>query len=115
MRTVVNVNAGGKTRLSGLIHGLFLVSVLFGLGKFAALIPLSVLSGILITVGVGIIDYKGLRHLRRVPRADAVVLLIVLSITSFRKSITCCWSWCGFSLCSFYEKDLVILSKMKLH
>jgi SulP family sulfate permease len=83
MRTVVNVNAGGKTRLSGLIHGLFLVSVLFGLGKFAAFIPLSVLSGILITVGIGIIDYKGLRHLKRVPRADAVVLLLVLSITIF--------------------------------
>ena len=83
MRTVVNVNAGGKTRLSGLIHGLFLVSVLFGLGKFAAFIPLSVLSGILITVGIGIIDYKGLRHLQRVPRADAVVLLLVLVITIF--------------------------------
>lgn len=83
MRTVVNVNAGGKTRLSGLIHGLFLVSVLFGLGKFAALIPLSVLAGILITVGIGIIDYKGLKHLKRVPRADAVVLMLVLSITVF--------------------------------
>ena len=83
MRTVVNVNAGGKTKLSGLIHGLFLVSILFGLGKFAAFIPLSVLSGILITVGIGIIDYKGLRHLSRVPRADAVVLLLVLVITVF--------------------------------
>jgi len=83
MRTVVNVNSGGKTKLSGLIHGLFLVSVLFGLGKYAAFIPLSVLSGILITVGIGIIDYKGLRHLKRVPRADAVVLLLVLVITVF--------------------------------
>ncbi|PCJ80072.1 MAG: sodium-independent anion transporter [Bacteroidetes bacterium] len=83
MRTVVNVNAGGKTRLSGIIHGLFLVTILFGLGKFAAFIPLSVLAGILITVGIGIIDYKGLRHLKRVPRADAVVLLIVLLITVF--------------------------------
>ena len=83
MRTVVNVNAGGKTKLSGLIHGLFLVSILFGLGKFAAFIPLSVLSGILITVGIGIIDYKGLRHLSRVPRPDAVVLVLVLLITVF--------------------------------
>jgi SulP family sulfate permease len=83
MRTVVNVNAGGKTKLSGLIHGLFLLSILFGLGKFAAFIPLSVLSGILITVGIGIIDYKGLRHLLRVPRADAIVLLLVLLITVF--------------------------------
>lgn len=83
MRTVVNVNSGGKTKLSGIIHGLFLVSVLFGLGKYASLIPLSVLSGILITVGIGIIDYKGLRHLIRVPKADAIVLFLVLVITVF--------------------------------
>jgi SulP family sulfate permease len=83
MRTVVNVNAGGTTRLSGVIHGLLLAAILFGLGKFAAFIPLSVLAGILITVGLGIIDYKGLRHLIRVPKADAAVLLIVLLITVF--------------------------------
>ncbi len=83
MRTVVNVNSGGKTRLSGFIHGLLLVTILLGLGKYASLIPLSVLAGILITVGIGIIDYKGLRHLIRVPRADAVILIIVLLITVF--------------------------------
>jgi len=83
MRTVVNVNAGGKTRLSGIIHGLLLVAILLGLSKYTSYIPLSVLAGILITVGIGIIDYKGLRHLKRVPRADAVVLVIVLLITVF--------------------------------
>ncbi len=83
MRTVVNINAGGKTRLSGLIHGLLLAGILFGFGKYASYIPLSVLAGILITVGIGIIDYKGLRHLRRVPRADALILIVVLLITVF--------------------------------
>ncbi len=83
MRTVVNVNAGGKTRLSGLIHGLLLFAILLGLGKYAAYIPLCVLAGILITVGIGIIDYKGLDHLNRIPRADAIILLIVLSVTVF--------------------------------
>ncbi|MBL4862886.1 MAG: SulP family inorganic anion transporter, partial [Crocinitomicaceae bacterium] len=83
MRTVVNINAGGKTRLSGVIHGVLLVAILLGLGKYASYIPLSVLAGILITVGIGIIDYKGLRHIRRVPKADAVILMIVLLITVF--------------------------------
>ncbi len=81
--TVVNINAGGKTRLSGVIHGLFLLLVLLGLGRFAAYIPLSVLAGLLIPVGLAIIDYKGLKHLWHVPRADAAVLLIVLAITVF--------------------------------
>jgi SulP family sulfate permease len=81
--TVVNITAGGKTRLSGVVHGLLLLAVLLGAGQFAAYIPLSVLAGLLIPVGFAIIDYKGLRHLRDVPRADAVVLLMVLSITVF--------------------------------
>jgi SulP family sulfate permease len=42
---------------------------------------MSVLAGILITVGIGIIDYKGLRHVHRAPRADAAVMLVVLGLT----------------------------------
>ena len=83
MRTLVNVNAGGKTRLSGIVHGSLLLFVLLGAGVYAAQIPLAVLAGILITVGIGIIDYKGFRHIPHVPRADAVVMLIVLVLTVF--------------------------------
>ncbi|MHC4268130.1 MAG: SulP family inorganic anion transporter [Planctomycetota bacterium] len=84
MRTIVNINAGGKTRLSGLTHGLLLFAILLGLGKYASYIPMCVLAGILITVGIGIVDYhKGLRHLIQVPRADAVILIIVMAITVF--------------------------------
>lgn len=81
--TVVNINAGGRTRLSGALHGIFLLTVLLGLGTLAAHIPLAVLAGLLIPVGFKIIDFKGLRHLKVVPRADAIVLIIVLLITTF--------------------------------
>ncbi|GAB4163716.1 MAG: SulP family inorganic anion transporter [Winogradskyella sp.] len=81
--TVININSGGRTRVSGAIHGLFLLAVLLGLGKLAAYIPLSVLAGLLIPIAIKIIDVKGLKHLLVVPRADAVVLIIVLLITTF--------------------------------
>ena len=81
--TVVNINSGGKTRLSGVIHGLFLLVVLLGAGKYAAYIPIPVLAGILIPVGLNIIDAKGLKHLLIVPRSDAFVLVLVLLITTF--------------------------------
>ena len=81
--TVVNINSGGKTRLSGTIHGLFLLTVLLGAGQLAAFIPLPVLAGILIPIGFSIIDTKGLKHLLHVPRADAIVLVLVLLITTF--------------------------------
>lgn len=83
MRTVVNVKSGGRTRLSGIVHALFLLAILLGLGRFVKYVPLSVLSGILITVGIGIIDFKGLKDLPNIPRADAVVLLTVLFLTVF--------------------------------
>lgn len=83
MRTVVNINAGGRSKLSGVIHGLILLFVLLGAGAYAKLIPIPVLAGILITVGIGIIDYKGLKHLIHVPKADAVIMIIVLLLTVF--------------------------------
>ena len=81
--TVININSGGRTRLSGTIHGLFLLGVLLGLGKLAAYIPLSVLAGLLIPIAFKIVDVKGLKHLFVVPRADAIVLIIVLFMTTF--------------------------------
>lgn len=83
MRTVININSGGVTKLSGFIHGIFLMLILLGLGKYVSYIPLSVLAGILLTVGIGIIDYRGFKHLLRIPQRDAVVLIIVLLITVF--------------------------------
>ncbi|MCK7512526.1 MAG: SulP family inorganic anion transporter [Desulfobacterales bacterium] len=83
MRTVVNIKAGGTTRLSGMIHSLFLVAVLLGLGKYTAHIPMPVLAGILMKVGVDILDYRMLKVLRRAPRQDLIVMLTVFGITVF--------------------------------
>ncbi|MEE9398399.1 MAG: SulP family inorganic anion transporter [Methylococcales bacterium] len=83
MRTVVNINSGGHSRISGVIHGILLLVILLGAGTYARLIPLPVLAGILITVGIGIIDYKGIKHLFNVPRTDAIIMIIVLLMTVF--------------------------------
>ena len=83
MRTLVNVNSGGRTKIAGMIHSLFLLAILLGLGRYVKFVPLSVLAGILITVGISIIDYKGLKDLTKIPRADAVVLITVFLLTVF--------------------------------
>ena len=83
MRTVVNVKAGGKTRLSGVVHGLFLLAVLLGLSGLVQYVPRAVLAGLLVTVGIGIIDTRGFAHLRQAPRADAFVMLLVLVLSVF--------------------------------
>lgn len=88
MRTVVNVNAGGRSQLSGVFHSLLLIAVLLGLGSLVQYVPLSVLAGILITVGWGIIDFKGLKDLFKIPAADAFVTIVVLLTTVFVDLLT---------------------------
>jgi len=83
MRTLVNIRSGGRNRISGIIHSLVLLVILLGMGKYAALIPKSVLAGILITVGIGILDYKGFKHIAKVPKPDAAIMIIVLFVTVF--------------------------------
>ena len=88
MRTVVNVKSGGRTQLSGMIHSLLLLSILLGLGSLVKYVPLAVLAGILITVGWGIIDFKGFKDLLRIPKADAFVLIVVFLLTVFVDLLT---------------------------
>ncbi|WP_298951900.1 SulP family inorganic anion transporter [uncultured Nonlabens sp.] len=83
IRTVVNINSGGKTRLSGMVAAVMLLVIVVALGGLAENIPSAVLAGILITVGIGVMDYKGLKVLKSIPKSDIVVMFVVLVLTVF--------------------------------
>jgi len=82
IRTVVNINAGGKTRLSGMIAGLLLLIIMLALGPVASQIPAAVLAGILITVGIGVMDYRGLKAIPNMPRQEVIIMIVVLVLSS---------------------------------
>ncbi|GJM17195.1 MAG: hypothetical protein DHS20C13_25220 [Thermodesulfobacteriota bacterium] len=82
IRTVVNINAGGKTRLSGMMAGVLLLFILLALGPVASQIPAAVLAGILITVGISVMDFKGLKAIPYMPRTEVIIMLIVLILSS---------------------------------
>ncbi len=82
IRTVVNINAGGKTKLSGMIASVLLLLILLAFGPVASKIPAAVLAGILITVGIGVMDYKGLKSIPYLPRTEVAIMLIVLVLSS---------------------------------
>lgn len=88
MRTVVNVKSGGRTQISGMIHAVLLLAILLGLGSLVKYVPLSVLAGILITVGWGIIDFRGFKDLLRIPKSDAFVMMVVFLMTVFVDLLT---------------------------
>lgn len=83
IRTVVNINAGGKTKLSGMVAGLVLLLIMLLFAPAASQIPAAVLAGILITVGIGVMDYKGLKAIPYMPRPEVAILLIVLVLSTF--------------------------------
>jgi SulP family sulfate permease len=88
MRTVINVRSGGRTPLSGALHALVLLALVLGLGPLAAHIPHVVLAGILVKVGVDIIDWDYLKRLRSAPRAGLTIMFTVLLMTVFVDLIT---------------------------
>ena len=88
MRTVVNIRSGGHTQISGVLHAVILLAIVLGAGKFAKDIPHAVLAGILIKVGIDIIDWDFLKRLKYVPRTSAFLMMIVLFITVFIDLIT---------------------------
>ena len=81
MRSAANIRSGGRTPISGLFHALVLIAILVGIGPLAEGIPLAVLGGILLKVGIDIIDWRFLRHIVQAPRADVLVMVIVLLTT----------------------------------
>jgi len=83
IRTVVNINAGGKSKLSGMIAGLLLLTILLAIGPLASQIPAAVLAGILFTVGVGVMDYKGIKALPAMPSGEIIVMIVVLLLSTF--------------------------------
>ena len=95
IRTVVNINSGGKTKLSGMIAGILLLCILLipGLPNLASNIPAAVLAGILITVGIGVMDYKGLKAMPSLPKditlgplklsSEVLVMLVVMLLSTF--------------------------------
>lgn len=93
IRTVVNINSGGKTRISGMFAGIVLLLILLLFSSAASTIPAAVLAGILVTVGIGVMDYKGLRAIPSLPRdlkigklgisSEVVVMLVVMLLSTF--------------------------------
>ena len=81
IRTVVNINSGGKTNLSGMFTGIVLLIILLVLGPIASKIPVAVLAGILITVGFGVMDYKGLKAIPKMPKAEVIIMIVVCIIS----------------------------------
>jgi SulP family sulfate permease len=87
-RTMANIRAGGRTPLSGVFHSLLLLGLLLTAGALIGFVPASVLAGILIYIGLGIIDWSYIRRFPMAPRGGVAIMVIVWLISVFGNIVT---------------------------
>ena len=114
MRTVANIKFGAKTPLASIVHGFTLLAIILGLGFLVSAIPTACLAAILFKVGIDILDYRIIPVLRKLPKIDLLVFIIVLFVTVFADLMIAVFIGIIFS-CIGSIKELKITLKSNLH
>lgn len=83
IRSAVNVNNGGRTKISGILHGLLMLIITLSFGWLTALIPKAVLAGILMVTACRMIELESVKIIRKLPKSDSAVMLITTLLTVF--------------------------------
>ena len=83
MGTVVNIQAGGRTAVSGLTRALVLLVVVLGLSQYLTGIPTAVLAGIAFKVGINIVDWGFLKRAHKISPKAAIIMYGVIALTVF--------------------------------
>ncbi len=82
-QSMINVNSGGRGRLSGISAALFLLVFILFASSLIEMIPLAALVGVMFMVVLGTFEWSSFRILNKIPRADAFVLVLVSGVTVF--------------------------------
>ncbi|HSG64000.1 MAG TPA: SulP family inorganic anion transporter [Gammaproteobacteria bacterium] len=82
-RTMVNIRAGGISPLSGIIHSVLLLAALLIAGPLIRFIPSAVLAGILLYIGLRIVDWAYIQRFKWAPRSSVVIMLVVWFLAVF--------------------------------
>lgn len=80
-RTMTNINNGGRTPVSGIVHAVVLLLILLFLMPLAQYIPMACLAGVLVIVSYNMSGWRTFMALLRNPKSDVVVLLITFFLT----------------------------------
>ncbi|MDH5300838.1 MAG: SulP family inorganic anion transporter [Gammaproteobacteria bacterium] len=82
-QSMININSGGRGRLSGISAALFLLCFILFASSLIEMIPIAALVGVMFMVVLGTFAWSSFRILRKIPRGDAFVLILVSSVTVF--------------------------------
>lgn len=80
-QSMINVNSGGRQRLSGISAALFLLAFILFASDLIEAIPMAALVGVMFIVVLGTFEWSSLRIMGKIPRTDAFVLVLVSGVT----------------------------------
>ncbi len=80
-QTVININAGGRGRLSGIMMAVTLLTFILFTDKYIEQVPIAALVGVMFMMVIETFAWSSFRILRKIPKADAAVLIIVSTVT----------------------------------
>ena len=80
-RTMTNINNGGKTPVSGIVHAIVLLLIFLFFMPLAKYIPMACLAGVLVIVSYGMSGWRSFLALMKNPKSDVTVLLITFFLT----------------------------------
>ena len=79
-QSVINVQSGGRGRLSSLTAGVFLITLILLLGDLVAAIPMGALVAVMFAVSIGTFDWNSIRTIRTMPVSETLVMVLTVSI-----------------------------------
>ena len=80
-QTLVNIGAGGRTRLSAFVGAIAILAIILVAGPVIEQIPMAALVGVMIMVAIGTFEWVSFRIINKMPRHDIFVLIVVAAIT----------------------------------
>jgi sulfate permease, SulP family len=87
-QSVINVKSGARGRLSTLVAGIFLLTLIVSLNDILVSIPMAALVGVMIMVSIGTFDWSSLTKLHVTPRGDAVVMIITVATVVYTHDLS---------------------------
>ncbi len=80
-QSMINIRSGGRGRLAGISAALFLLSFIMLASGWIEMIPLAALVGVMFVVVVGTFEWSSIRIMRKIPKSDAFILILVSGVT----------------------------------
>lgn len=82
-QSLINVNAGGRNRISGIIAACGLLTFILFFSSYIEMIPMAALVGLMFMVAIGTFEWASLKIFKKVPASDVLVMIVVMLVTVF--------------------------------